>query len=95
MPSRESAVMHQMKNQCDRPKYPVIPRPVLTLVVGIRIPYALHKNVLPTQGETDCHVASLLATAAYLDSLLCRLVPLGAMTEGGFTLPCLLPNGNY
>ena len=32
------------------------------------------------QRRTDCHVASLLATAAYHDSLTCRLVPLGAMT---------------
>ena len=31
-------------------------------------------------GDTDCRVASLLATAAYLDSSICRLVPLGAMT---------------
>ena len=34
-----------------------------------------------------------LATAAYHDSLICRLVPLGGMTEGFLTVPCLFPNG--
>ena len=34
-----------------------------------------------------------LATAAYHDSLICRLVPLGRMTEGFLTVPCLFPNG--
>ena len=72
----------------------VIPRPVLTLVVGIRIPFAEHKNMLPPQGRTDCHVAALLATAAYHDSLNSRLVPLGAMTVVFCTLPCLLSIGN-
>ena len=44
--------------------------------------------------RTDCHVAALLATAAYHDSLICRLVPLGAMTVLFYTLPFLLPIGN-
>ena len=74
-------------------KQPVIPRPVRTPVVGIRIPYALHENVLPTQGETDRHVAALNATAAYHDSLICRLVPFGAMTVVFYTLPFLFLNG--
>ncbi len=38
------------------------------------------------KGYADSHVAPLLATAAYHDSLICRLVPLGAMTL--FSLPC-------
>ena len=67
---------------------------MLTLVVGIRIPFAEHKNMLPPQGRTDCHVAALLATAAYHDSLNSRLVPLGAMTVVFCTLPCLLSIGN-
>ena len=67
---------------------------MLTLVVGIRIPFAEHKNVLPPQGRTDCHVAALLATATYHDSLNSRLVPLGAMTVVFCTLPCLLSIGN-
>ena len=50
--------------------------------------------MLPPQGRTDCHVAALLATAAYHDSLNSRLVPLGAMTVVFCTLPCLLSIGN-
>ena len=65
----------------------------MSLVVGIRIPYALHKIILPSQKRTDCRVAALLATAAYHDSTICRLVPLGAMTEVIFTPLCLFPIG--
>ena len=44
-----------------------------------RLFYAMQETLL-FQGGTDSHVASLNATAAYHDSLICRLVPLGGMT---------------
>ena len=47
-----------------------------------------HAKNTAVSRRTDSHVASLNATAAYHDSLICRLVPLGGMTEG--PLPCPL-----
>ena len=58
-----------------------------------RLFYAMQETLL-FQGGTDSHVASLNATAAYHDSLICRLVPLGGMTVVFFILPFLLPNGS-
>ena len=39
-----------------------------------------HARNTAVSRRTDSHVASLNATAAYHDSLICRLVPLGGMT---------------
>ena len=72
----------------------VIPRPVRKLVVGIRFFHRKQYVFLPCKRRTDFRVASLLATAAYHDSLICRLVPLGAMTVLFYTLPFLLPIGS-
>ncbi len=54
-------------------KHPVIAKPVRKLAVAIRIPYAQHKNVLPTQRETDSHVASLLGMTVVFFTLICLL----------------------
>ena len=43
-------------------------------------PLAPHYDPTQSQGDADCRVATLLATATYHDSLNSRLVPLGAMT---------------
>ena len=76
---------------------PVIARPVRTYTSGgswqSASPMRRRWNTHCIGRGTDSHVASLSATAAYHDSLICRLVPLGGMTEVFFILPCIFPNG--
>ena len=69
------------KRQANVQTTSVIPKPV-TDVTGRGNPFLFQIAVCfwAAQRRTDSHVASLNATAAYLDSLICRLVPLGAMT---------------
>ena len=60
------------------------------------LPYAIRKHTAVQKNGFPRPVTSVtgLATAAYHDSLICRLVHLGGMTGVFFTSPSLLPIGN-
>ena len=91
---RQSRDWSRVKKKGQRKEKLVIARPVTDVTGrGNPLSFTPHRNILLSQRETDSHVAPLLATAAYYDSLICRLVPLGGMTEGFLTVPCLFPNG--
>ena len=86
---RQSRDWSRVKKKGQRKEKLVIARPVTDVTGrGNPLSFTPHRNILLSQRETDSHVAPLLATAAYYDSLICRLVPLGGMTEG--PLPCPL-----
>ena len=92
---RQSRDWSRVKKKGQRKEKLVIARPVTDVTGrGNPLSFTPHRNILLSQRETDSHVASLLATAAYHDSLICRLVPLGAMTVLFYMLPFLLPIGS-